>query len=74
MKHFASPDFWRKYHLLPQTIRDLADRHFRLMKADPRHPSLRLKKAGEFWSVRIGLVVEIQPELPRLEWRQPHGR
>ncbi|MGB7760899.1 MAG: hypothetical protein WBL61_13780 [Bryobacteraceae bacterium] len=24
------------------------------MKNDPRHPSVRLKKAGRFWSARIG--------------------
>ena len=55
MNHFASPDFWFYYRLLPPTIQGLVDRNFSLMKADPRHPSLRLKKAGEYWSVRIGL-------------------
>ena len=55
MKHFASPDFWFRYRLLPQSIQDLADRNFDLLKTNPRHPSLRLKKAGAFWSVRIGL-------------------
>jgi len=25
------------------------------MKADPRHPSIHLKRVGEFWSARIGL-------------------
>ena len=24
------------------------------MKADPRHPSIQLKKVGRFWSARIG--------------------
>jgi len=55
MKHFASPDFWFRYRLLPQSIQELADRNFDLLKTNPRHPSLRLKKAGAFWSVRIGL-------------------
>ena len=55
MKQFASPDFWFHYRLLPEAIRDLADKNFALLKENPRHPSLRLKKVGEFWSVRIGL-------------------
>ena len=55
MKHFASPDFWFHYRLLPQAIQDLADKNFSLLQEDFRHPSLRLKKAGEFWSVRVGL-------------------
>jgi hypothetical protein len=55
MKHFATPDFWFHYRLLPQTIHDLAGKNFSLLTENPRHPSLRLKKAGEFWSVRVGL-------------------
>jgi hypothetical protein len=33
----------------------LADGGFELLKADPKHPSLHLKKVGRFWSVRVGL-------------------
>ena len=54
MTHFASPDFWRLYEQLPETIRRLEDKNFDLLKADPRHPSLRLKKVGRYWSARIG--------------------
>ena len=54
MTHFASPEFWRLYEQLPENIRRLADKNFELLKADPRHPSLRLKKVGRFWSARIG--------------------
>jgi hypothetical protein len=32
----------------------LADRSFALLKSDPRHPSLRLKRVGDLWSVRVG--------------------
>ena len=39
---------------MPETIRRLADKNFDLLKADPRHPSLRLKKVGRYWSARIG--------------------
>lgn len=40
---------------MPPEIRDLADKSFELLKADPRHPSLRLKKIGVFYSARVGL-------------------
>jgi phage shock protein E len=33
----------------------LADKSFELLKADPRHPSLRYKRVGNFWSARVGL-------------------
>jgi len=55
VKHFASPDFWSSYLLLPDAIQKLADKNFMIMKANPRHPSVRLKKAGIFWSARIGI-------------------
>jgi hypothetical protein len=40
---------------LPRDIRQLADRSFRLLKDNPTHPSLHFKKAGRFWSARVGL-------------------
>lgn len=55
MRHVASPEFWRCYHALPEDVRTLADKSFALLKADSQHPSLHLKKAGRFWSVRVGL-------------------
>ena len=55
MKHFASPDFWFHYRLLPENIQDLADKNFSLLKENPRHPSLRLKKVGIYWSARVGI-------------------
>jgi hypothetical protein len=33
----------------------LADKNFELLKRDPRHLSLQLKKAGRLWSARVGL-------------------
>ena len=50
MNHFATPDFWHCYRQLPKEVRELADKNFALMQQDPRHPSLRLKKVGSFWS------------------------
>lgn len=55
MKHFTSPAFWAAYERLPAEVRTLADRNFELLKADPSHPSLHLKKVGRFMSVRVGL-------------------
>jgi hypothetical protein len=54
VKHLASPRFWRHYRNLPDAVRNLADKNFELLKADPHHPSLHLKKIGELWSVRVG--------------------
>ena len=55
MRHFASPAFWEAYQKLPPAVRELADKNYALLKSDPRHPSLHLKKVGRFWSVRVGL-------------------
>jgi hypothetical protein len=55
MSHFASPAFWEAYEKLPTAIRDLADKNYTLLKREPHHPSLRLKKVGKYWSVRVGL-------------------
>ena len=54
MKHLASPRFWRHYRALPNAVRKLADKNFELLKADPHHPSLHLKKIDRLWSVRVG--------------------
>lgn len=54
VKHFASPQFWTLYHQLPPEIRELADKNYELLKADPKHPSLHFKKIGGLWSVRVG--------------------
>jgi hypothetical protein len=55
MRHFATPGFWNCYRQLPDEIRDLADKNFAILQNDPRHASLRLKKIGDLWSVRVGL-------------------
>jgi hypothetical protein len=55
VKHLATSRFWRCYHALPTAVRELADRSFGLLKADPKHPSLHFKKFGTFWSARVGL-------------------
>ena len=55
MNHRATPRFWACYRALPVEVQQLADRCYELLRSDPRHPSLHLKKVGRFWSVRIGL-------------------
>lgn len=54
MRHHANPAFWAAYAKLPAHVRNLADKNFALLKADPHHPSLRLKKVGRYVSVRVG--------------------
>ena len=54
MRHLASRAFWDAYQRLPAHVRELADKNYALLKQDPQHPSLHFKKAGRFWSVRVG--------------------
>ncbi len=55
MNHHAMPDFWRLYQQLPLGIQALASKNFELLKRNSRHPSLKLKKVNEYWTVRVGL-------------------
>ena len=55
MRHFASPAFWKCYNKLAKDIQCLADQKFDLLKSNPHHPSLHLKKAGKYWSARISI-------------------
>jgi hypothetical protein len=54
VNHSTTPQFWEFYGRLPADIRDLADKNFGLLKTNPRHPSLHLKRTGRVWSVRVG--------------------
>ncbi len=54
MKHFTTPQFWELYNSLPREVRQLADKNFALLQAAPSHSSLRFKKAGRYWSARVG--------------------
>jgi hypothetical protein len=53
--HRAAPSFWEAYNALDPEVRKLADKSFEILKSDPHHPSLRLKRTGRFWSARVGL-------------------
>lgn len=54
VRHFATKRFWRNYNQLPPEVRELADKNYKLLKADPKHPSLHFKQIGNLWSVRVG--------------------
>jgi hypothetical protein len=56
LKHKAHPDFWFHYRQLAPEVRALADKNFTLLKTNPRHSSLQLKKVGaDVYSARVGL-------------------
>jgi len=55
LKHYASPSFWAHFDTLPAEIQQLARENYELLVANPRHPSLHLKRVGRYWSVRAGL-------------------
>ncbi len=55
MKHFTAREFWKHFDNLPEEIQRLARKDFELLKENSRHPSLRLKKAGAFWTARVGI-------------------
>jgi hypothetical protein len=55
VRHRAAPSFWEAYNALDVDVRKLAEKSFGILKKDPQHPSLHLKKTGRFWSARIGL-------------------
>ncbi|MGP0058233.1 MAG: hypothetical protein ACLPID_02945 [Beijerinckiaceae bacterium] len=58
MKHFASSKFWIAYDALPQHVRELADKNYALLKDDPHHPSLHLKRVGRFGQCGLGFGTE----------------
>jgi hypothetical protein len=68
MNHRVLPEFWWHYRQLPPEVQAVADRGYETLRQNPRHPSLRLKRVGDYWSVRVGrshraLAVEDAGEL-----------
>ncbi len=55
MIHFASSSFWSAYELIPTEIQKIADRNYKILKQNPRHPSLYFKKINKYRSVRVGI-------------------
>jgi hypothetical protein len=76
MKSSTTPDFWTSYTALLPEIKMRARHAYRLWQHDPRHPSLRFKKAGNVWSVRIGkgfrALALLQDDTYYWFWIGPH--
>ena len=53
--HRTSNRFWKCFNKLPSHIQRVAEESFRLLKENPRHPSLNFKKVGKLWSARVSL-------------------
>ncbi len=77
MNHFTTPQFWQLYNALLAEVSTLADKSFLLLKTDPKHSSLRFKKAGKYWSVRVRLhyraLAYDRSEGALWFWIGPHG-
>jgi hypothetical protein len=54
LSHQASARFWRHFDELSPELQQLARDNYELLRANPQHPSLRFKRVGKYWSVRIG--------------------
>jgi glutamate-1-semialdehyde aminotransferase len=54
LNHYAAPSFWSRFNSLPEEVQDLARDNYKLLVADPWHPSLHFKRVGRYWSVRVG--------------------
>jgi hypothetical protein len=54
VNHYTVKEFWDCYHRLPPEVQEVADKNFELLKTNPRHNSVRLKKVGDWYSARAG--------------------
>jgi len=52
--HKTTSRFWKCFYDLPPEIQEIALKNFELLKKNPLHSSLHFKKAGKFWSIRVG--------------------
>ena len=57
-QHNATGPFWQAYNALPPDVQRRAYKQFALLKANPQHPSLQLKKLADkhgeaWWSARV---------------------
>lgn len=55
MNSSITKSFRANFRQLPESVRKLAVKNYRLWKVDPRHPSLHFKSVGAYWSIRVGL-------------------
>ena len=61
MRHRAAPSFWQGYNALEPGIRKLADKSFEVLKENPQHPSLRLKKVAASGPFESDFSTELLP-------------
>ncbi len=58
MTHRATAGFWKRFEAQPERVQTLARKNYRLLREDPRHPSLHFKRLADhdppLWSVRVG--------------------
>ena len=52
--HRATKRFWDCFHALPENVQALARKNYELLRREPRHPSLHLKRVSGLWTVRVG--------------------
>jgi len=53
MKSLATAEFWRHFAALPIGVQQTARKAYHLWVRDPHHNSLRFKKVGRVWAVRV---------------------
>ena len=71
MTHHTTKNFWKCFKSLPLSAQLLAEKNFKLLKTNPFHPSLQLKKIDTVWSARVGLgfrTLAIEEEEGTLHW------
>lgn len=55
MTSSTTAEFRSHFRALPSAVQDTARAAFRLWQQDRRHPSLHFKRAGAYWSIRVGI-------------------
>ena len=51
----GTPEFWRLYRALPDSVKNLARKNYGLWSENALHPSLHFKSIGKpNWSARVG--------------------
>jgi len=53
--HRTTNRFWECFGNLPEPVQGISKKNFDLLKTNPSHPFLHFKKAGKFWSIRVGI-------------------
>ena len=59
MKHSTASRFWKCYDALPEEVRALADKNYKLLKSDPRHPSLHFKKLAKYGLPELVFIIAL---------------